>query len=314
MALPTTPRGWYDALSWHVRGLFATEAMKRASFSVRGLWQPAEVEARKGLGRDLAIEIDPALRVDRARGYRVFADAALPRLDEVIAIGRSIVRNASLDVGVANADKKFSRIRLATRDERIALLRAALDRRVLAMAADYLGVFPVISEADYFCSFAVAGAWTKSQLWHCDEDAGDVFKLFIYCDDAAEADGPFELIDADTSARARDAIGYRYAGRRYRVADDVMAREVPASRVTTLLGPAGTAFACDTGRCFHRGSRIVDPAHRRVAATICYVPPAGARIPRRLARENAPLVAFADAFTGSLERAALGVPVARSWI
>ena len=314
MALPTSPRAWLDAVSWHVRGLFASEANRRIGFRAREMWQPAEIEARRGLARDVATEVAPELRVERQAGHLVLPTAALPSLDEVTTIGRGIIREASLAVGESNQDKKFSRYRLATRDERIALLRVGLDRRVLAMVASYLGVIPVISEADFFCSFPVAGPFTKSQLWHCDDDAGDVFKLFIYCDDVAPADGPFELIEPTTSRRVRKAIGYRYAGRRYRVSDAVMERHVPSDQITQIMGRSGTAFVVDTVRCFHRGSRIVEQGHRRVAAMICYCPPNGRTVPRRLAKASAPLVELASSFTNEVERATLGVPLAKKWV
>jgi hypothetical protein len=240
--------------------------------------------------------------------------ASIPALDEVCSIGRSIIREAALSDGEANAQKKFSRIRVASENERVALLRVGLDRRVLAMAAAYLGVLPVISEADYFCSFPVGGPFTKSQLWHCDCDAGDVFKLFIYCDDVTDDDGPFELVEPGPSRHVRDAIGYRYAGRRYRVADDVMDQYVPKSQQKTFTGKSGTAFAVDTVQCFHRGSRIVDKQRRRVMASVCYTPPSGLTVPRRLASSKAPLANFAESFTGSIERAALGIPLAKKWI
>jgi hypothetical protein len=314
MSLPTSPRALLDAVSWHVRGMFATEQNRRIGFRARALWQPAEVEARRGMGRDIAAELTPALHVDRDAGHRVLSPSAMPSLDEVCSIGRSIIKDATPADGTANAEKKFSRIRVASFEERVALLRVGLDRRVLAMAAEYLGVLPVVSEADYFCSFPVDGPFTKSQLWHCDCDAGDVFKLFIYCDDVTDEDGPFEFIGPASSRRVRDAIDYRYAGRRYRVADDMMAAHVPASEITTMVGPAGTAFVVDTVRCFHRGSRITDKRRRRVMASVCYVPPSCLTIPRRLASEKAPLVEFTSAFTGELERAALGLPIATKWL
>lgn len=314
MSLPASPRAWLDAVSWHVRGVFATEHNRRIGFRARELWQPAEVEARRGMGRDVAAELTAELRVDPRAGHLMLMSDAIPPLDEVCSIGRSIIKGASLADGEANAQKRFSRIRVATFEERVALLRIALDRRVLAMATAYLGVLPVLSEADYFCSFPVAGPFTKSQLWHCDCDAGDVFKLFIYCDDVMDDDGPFEFIDPEASHSVRDAIGYRYAGRRYRVADDLMAAHVPSSRINTMVGPAGTAFVVDTARCFHRGSRITDPSRRRVMASVCFCPPSCLTIPRRLASAKAPLVDFASVFTMPVERAALGLPVAKKWI
>jgi hypothetical protein len=312
--LPSSPREWLDAVTWHVRGVFATEGTRRIGFKARELWQPAEIEARKGMGRDLGLELLPDLRVDPAAGHMMLPLGVIPALDEVCAIGRTIIDHATLADGEKTGGKSFFRIRVASYEERVALLKIGLDRRILAMAAAYLGVLPVISEADYFCSFPVAGVFTKSQLWHCDCDSSDVFKLFIYCDDVTADDGPFELIPPEPSRRARDEIGYRYAGRRYRVSDDVMAAHVPADTIRTVTGPRGTAFVVDTVQCFHRGSRITDPERRRVMATICYCPPSCVTIPRRLAASPAPLVEFAETFTSPLERAALGLPVATKWL
>lgn len=313
VAVPTSPKAWLDAVTWHVRGVFATEANRRIAFRARELWQPAEIEARKGLGKDVASQhVD--LRLNREIGHMMLPPSALPALDEVCNIGRAIIANASLADGETTGDKKFFRIRVATYEERVSLLRVALDPRVLAMATAYLGVLPVITEADYFCSFPVAGAFTKSQLWHCDCDSSDVFKLFIYCDDVTEDDGPFELIDPVASHRVREEIGYRYAGRRYRVSDEAMDAHVRPGDIRPMLGARGTAFVVDTVRCFHRGSRITDPSRKRVMATICYTPPAGVTLPRRLTGTNAPLVEFARTFTGDVERAALGVPITTKWL
>lgn len=314
MALGTSPRAWFDAVSWHVRGLFATEENRRFGFAARELWQPAEIEARRGLARELATELAPELRIQRDVGFRVLPAAAIPDVSRICADGIEIVDGSSLEDGAAGAHKKFSRSRLATVEQRLELLRVALDRRLIAMAASYLGTLPVISEADFYCSYPVEPPFTKSQLWHCDDDARDVLKIFIYCDDVAPADGPFELIGPQASRAARHAVGYRFAGRRYRVSDEAMERQVPSSELTSILGTKGTAFVVDTVRCFHRGSRITEPGHRRVVGMICYCPPSGRTLPRRLTHGTAPMGAFADSFAGPIERAVLGMPVSQRWI
>lgn len=314
MTATASARALYDALSWHVRGVFATEELRRIAFSVRDLWQPAEVEARRGIARDLALDAVPSLTVDREVGYRVLAPNALPGLDDVCDIGREIVSAAADADGEHNGNKQFSRFRLAKADQRRALLRVGLDRRLLAMAASYFGVLPVITEADFYCSYATSGPWTKSQLWHCDDDASDVLKLFIYCEDVVPEDGPFQLVERSVSTRVRKAIGYRYAGRRYRVSDETMGRFVPEGNETSLIGQRGTAFVVDTTRCFHRGSRIRDPRHRRVAAMVCYAPPSALTLPRRLSGGRAPLVELASEDSTPLERAVLGMPVATKWV
>jgi hypothetical protein len=228
--------------------------------------------------------------------------------------GSQILEASSLDTGVSSGNKKFSRFRLAQEEQRHALLKVALDRRMLAMAAAYLGTVPVITEADYYCSFPVTPPFTKSQLWHCDDDARDVLKVFVYCADVEPDDGPFELIAPSVSRAARDAVGYRFAGRRYRVSDEAMARHVSPAQITTLTGPKGTGFVVDTVQCFHRGSRITDPKRSRVVGMICYCPPSGRTLPRRLASGRAPMGAFAETFDGELERAVLGMPLTNRWI
>jgi hypothetical protein len=314
MALGTSPRAWFDAVSWHVRGLFATEDNRSIGFAARELWQPAEIEARRGLARELATEVAPELRIDRRAGFLVLPPAAIPDLSEVCAAGQQILQASSLDTGVSSGNKKFSRFRLAQEEQRHALLKVALDRRMLAMAASYLGTVPVITEADYYCSFPVTPPFTKSQLWHCDDDARDVLKIFVYCADVAPEDGPFELIPPAVSRAARAAVGYRFAGRRYRVSDEAMARQVPPEKITTLLGPKGTAFVVDTVQCFHRGSRITQPDRSRIVGMICYCPASGRTLPRRLASGAAPMRSFVENFGGGLERAVLGMPLTERWI
>jgi hypothetical protein len=314
MGLGMSPRAWYAAVSWHVRGLFASEGLRRIGFSARDLWQPAEVEARRGLARDLATEVPSDLVVDPATGHRVLSSTAMPNVDEVCRIGHAIVSESGRDDGESAGQKKFSRFRIAKSDQRRALLAVALDRRLLAMVSSYFGVVPVITEADFYASFAIEGPYAKSQLWHCDDDASAVLKLFVYCDGVTPSDGPFELVRPDESRYVRTSIGYRYAGRRYRVSDEVMQRYVPDERVVSLVGPRGTTFAVDTARCFHRGSRIRDNTRRRIAAMICYAPPNGHMLPRRLVTGKAPLAEFASSFPGKLEQAVLGMPIATKWL
>ncbi len=304
----------FEAAKWHVRGLFATEANRRIGFALRTLWQPAEIEARRGLARQLACELDPELALDHQVGYRRLSQRALPDLSNLCAIGRELVNRARAGNGEANGGKVFSRFHLGERDERTAILRVALDPRMLALASSYLGVLPVIIEADFYYSFFAGGAFTKSQLWHCDDDAGEVLKIFIHCEDVTVDDGPFELVPPGRSAMVRNAVGYRFAGRRYRVSDELMARHVSPSEHVVIDGPRGTTFAVDTVQCFHRGSRITIPDRHRVVAMICYCPPSGATLPRRLAAAPAPLVEFAPMFESPLARAALGVPLASKWL
>jgi hypothetical protein len=309
MTLQTSARRWYDAMSWNVRGVFATEANRRVGFWVRNLLQPREVLARKRMAHDVVAPRE--LQIPDADSYLRLPASSMPDLRAVCDAGRTTAR-ASLDDTNHPGGKGFHRNHLANPDHIAALLRIALDPRMIAMATSYLGLVPILMDADYFLSRPSSPPWSKSQLWHCDDDAPHHLKLFIYCNDVGEQDGPFDLIPALDSYRVRRAVGYRYAGRRYRVSDATMDQHVPRDNQLSILGPAGSAFIIDTVRCFHRGSRIVDPARYRMVAFIHYCPPNAARLPLRLATRGAPFANQIEQYSGELERAVLGCPVAAS--
>jgi hypothetical protein len=257
----------------------------------------------------------PELRIASDPGYLRLPSGSMPDLSHVLEIGHARAAHAAAQVsGATPGGKTFTRYRFTQTDEVLALLKVALDRRLLAMASSYFGVFPVISEADFFCAFPVEGPFKKSQLWHCDHDGEHVLKIFIYCEDVNLRDGPFELVPAPKSAHVRERVDYRYAGRRYRVADDVMAQYAGADEIVSMVGPAGTSFVADTVLCFHRGSRIREPGHRRIAAMVCYVPPSGSKLPLRLASGNAPMINYTEHFSDPVDLAALGVPLTSKWL
>lgn len=299
-------RELYSAVSWHVRGVFAEERLREVGFAARDLAQRREVVARIAMARELLRGSPPAIAIDRANGYVKLGARA--ELDAVATAGSAVAGNA--ESGETPPGKEFFRTRFSTDDELVTLLRAALAPELVAAVTAYLGVVPVIAYADYYCSVPHGPPWNKSQLWHCDDDGARIVKLFVYCEDVGPDNGPFEFVAAGDSARARKAVGYRYAGRRYRVSDAAMDAHVPRDRQLAIEGPRTTGFLIDTTHCFHRGSRIAVKNKRRVAAIVCYCQPSAVKLPLRLAGSRAPLAKYAPRFAGELERAVLGVPVA----
>ena len=312
MTLKSNMRRWIDDVSWQVRGAFATEANRRVGFWARSLCQPAEVLARKRWAKELESELAPALRVPDADGHMRLPASGIPSVREICDAGRSIAQATLHSSMKAPAGKSFHRNRLAEGENLAALLRVALDRRMIAMAATYLGVVPVLADVDFFMSLSSAKPWSKSQLWHCDDDAPRQLKVFVYCDDVDEENGPFEMISAADSHRVRTAIKYRYAGRRYRVSDELMDEHLPRKNQLSIRGPRESSFVVDTARCFHKGSRIVEPGRWRMVAVMLYCTPNGAKLPLRLASRPGPFATLANEHTGDLERAVLGRPIARS--
>lgn len=300
-------RRWFDALSLQVRGVFATERVRRLGFAARALCQPAEMLTRRRRAAELAGEITPDLVLDEDLGFLRLPNVLLPGVDEVCDAGRAI---AATQTGTNSpGGKAFHRNKLAKPHHMRALLRIALDRRMIAVAAKYLGVLPVLGDVDYFMSLPSKPPWSKSQLWHCDDDAPRQLKLFIYCDDVGDDNGPFEMIAAADSRRVRDRIGYRYAGRRYRVSDELMDRHLLRDKQLSIRGPRASAFLVDTTRCFHKGSRIVTPSRWRMVAVIQYCTPNGSRLPLRLASRPGPYASLITNQTDELEAAVLGSPL-----
>jgi hypothetical protein len=305
-----SPKRWrslLDTLAWQVRGVVATETNRRIGFRMRELWQPGEVAARKQLARELSAEVDPRLNIPAEDGYLQLPSGVGPSVESVCEMGRARQRDAQR---ASTDERAFRRNHLVEPEHYATLLSFGLDRRVLAMISHYLGAVPVLVNIDFLFAFTNPPPFKKSQLWHCDRAAEREIKLFVYCDAVDGLDGPLTIIPADDSARARHELGYRHGGKRYRIADGEMDGVVPRDRQIPLLGPAGTVNAVDTIRCFHYGSRIVEPGHHRIVAVFVYVPPSCTLLPRRLASASGPLAHLATSYTDPLARAVLGVPLA----
>ena len=300
-------RGLVDGLGFKFRGIVASEANMRRRFRLRELWQPAEIAARKRLAGELAAEVDPRLVVDPELGYLQLPREATPDVSTVCEIGRE--RQRSSERGSTD-ERAFRRNHLARAEDFDALLKFGLDRRLLAMISHYLGVVPVLANVDFLFAFTKQLPFKKSQLWHCDPAADREVKLFVCCDAVTRDDGPLTVVPASHSRRAREALRYRFGGKRYRIADAEMDRVVPGELQIPLVGGAGTVNAVDTISCFHYGSRIVAPDRHRIVAVFVYCPPSSTNLPRRLASGGGPLAHYAANYADPLARAVLGVPVA----
>ena len=310
MSVQSNMRRLAAGVSWQVRGLFAAESARRLGFWARALCQPAEIRARTHAASELALTLDPALEVSEKNGYLHLPARSMPDVSAICATGRELA-NKLFDASAGPGGKTFHRNQLANQAQRRALLALALDPAMVAMASAYLGVLPVLTDLDYFMSVPSPPPWKKSQLWHCDDDSPRQLKIFVYCDDVNEDNGPFEMIGAGASTSARSALGYRYAGRRYRVTDAEMDEHVPREQQLSVTGGHGSAFVVDTARCFHKGSRIVKTSKYRMVAVALYVTPNGAKLPLRLSHRPGPYANLASHRLSDIDRAVLGLPLAR---
>ena len=315
MALAQQLRHLRESAMWHIRGLGATENLRRVGFAARSLCQPTEIKRRRDAAACLAQRFPDAERVPIEAGYLRLP--ALKGVDfaNVAALGSELADAAMQRASNDPGGKRFHHSRLVRARDMPPILKAALQPRMLAIASAYLGTVPILGDVDYFVSLPSEPPWSQSQLWHCDDDAPRQLKLFVYCDDVGEADGPFELIEAAESAKIRKAVGYRYAGRRYRVSDITMDAVLTPRKRVSIRASAGSAFVVDTARCFHRGSRITERGRRRVVGVALYCTPNGSKLPLRLASRRGPVASRMGEGVlrklSPLQRAVLGDPISR---
>src|SRR4029079_13922739 len=122
----------------------------------------------------------------------------------------------------------------------------ALDERVVAPVAAYLGVVPVLTDVDVWYSAHHPKAPKSSQLWHLDHADTTQIKVWIHVDEIDAPSGPLTVVGAGDSSEIADANDYDF-GDSYRLADDA----VPDDRCVAFEGPAGTVDFLDTRRSCH---------------------------------------------------------------
>lgn len=137
------------------------------------------------------------------------------------------------------------------------------------LASAYLGEEAVLSDITLMKSFPTSRQAKHSQLWHLDADDDRLLLFYVYCRDVDEGAGPFMLIPKSRQIPIRLP---RYL-RKYGYTDsEIQARSKPQSAVS-VVGPAGTVFACDTANTYHCGSRCEEKT--RLALSIRYTTMSG---------------------------------------
>jgi hypothetical protein len=202
-----------------------------------------------------------------------------------------------------------------------ALLRFALNDQLLASAAEYLGVVPMLAGIYALRSTHVPGPPAGSQLFHCDWEAVRQVKVFIHCSPVTEDNGPLTAISATASQRLKRALRYRYGGTGFRVPDERVRPVVADEEIETFAGPTGAVTLIDTSSCFHYGSRITEGSGPRLVVQFQYMTPAAfdlllkyrssrRRARNRTNRSDIDLLVLEGLATGSSSRVREGNPSA----
>jgi hypothetical protein len=231
----------------------------------------SQIERRRQLAADLAPRA--AVSIARDVGFVVSGPDAFSEMSDIVAAARGVVDEVNLDEKKAEANKPFM-VKLMEKDTLSAdspLLRFALRRDIVASAAAYLGVVPILQFANVMFSSHAAADPAKSQLYHCDSDEAEQVKVFILCEEVTADNGPLTFVPAWQSQAVRDRVQYKY---KTRLTDEAVreAAQEPLQE-TMLTGAAGTSAFLDTSRCLHYGSRFRDTSARRLVVMLQYITP-----------------------------------------
>lgn len=255
---------------WHAN----RTPVSRVSKAVLSALHRDELEARRSAARALKIPGAVAARsADLAEnGYAMLGDLLDPALlADLDAASAERMAHATEREGQQVAMHKSFWVRLLDAeavgggfDVDNVFVRFALQPAVVAFVAGYLGELPRLTDVLLTYSRPASAALSYSQLWHRDYDDTHTVKVFVYLTDVLEfGDGPFTFLPGPPS----DRVGFML---RSHQADDAFLARTQPSAVKEMRGPKLTAFACETSRCVHMGSRV-QPGHARLMYTATFV-------------------------------------------
>jgi hypothetical protein len=262
-----------------------------------------QIERRQQLAAELAA--GAAVTIERDQGYVVCGPDMFDDVAEIVRAARAVAQDVDLDAKKAEANKPFM-VKLVEKNVLTLdspLLRFALRRDIVASAAAYLGVVPILQFANVMFSSHAAADPAKSQLYHCDSDEAEQVKVFILCEEVTADNGPLTFVPAWQSQVVRDTVQYKY---KTRLTDGEVreAAQGPLEEVMLAGGPGTMAFL-DTSRCLHYGSRFRDTSARRLLVMLQYITPMAFILPEKF-REGATFRRLAKDPTDEMTAMVLG--------
>ncbi|NOT26971.1 MAG: hypothetical protein HOP16_12800 [Acidobacteria bacterium] len=248
----------------------STDEIRRKYRQERAVEMPDRLERRVALAPELAPRA--AVNVSREDGY-VVVPAGRFEMGAVLAASHAMLATADVAGKQADAHKAF----LISLGEQRAwsldspILQLGLRPEIVAAAASYLGMVPILQYANFMYSSYTGEELLKSQLYHCDSDEAEQIKVFVLCDEVTPATGPLTFLPASQSQVVRDRTGYRYKNR---LTDQEVSDALGGlDSEVTMTGLAGTTAFIDTSRCLHYGSRFQDRSAQRLVVMLQYVTP-----------------------------------------
>ncbi len=254
--------------------VLGTERRRDLYAGLARLRRPAELRRRVQLASSVRPPAEQEL--PRAHGHRTYEPGTLPHVEEVVRDVQQRMADADVDTLGLNKKKQLRTGLLDQTELELdsPLMRFALDPKIIDIVSAYLGMVPILSNADIWCSMYAGSLPSNSQLYHCDWIDRTQVKVFLFCSEVTSASGPLVVLDAATSSRIRARTQYTFGGQGARLQDDEVERLLDNDvRPIEFVGSVGTVGLVDTSRCFHYGSRLQEGAKPRIMAMVQYLTP-----------------------------------------
>ena len=182
-----------------------------------------------------------------------FRDAAIDNLCLVKGIDS---KNINVEVLAMNWNQDMVNLDTQWVSEQELTLEFATSPEILRIAAEYLGVTPVLNYPESWFSFPVEKIEKESaKNWHWDCDGIKWLKVFVYLNDVTMVNGPHAFVSGSHR-------GWKINNKSSRVSEQEIIAAYGEYSIKSFTAPRGTVIFEDT-RGFHKGTPLLS-GHRLV--------------------------------------------------
>ncbi len=261
----------------------------------------------------LATELAEAARftIPDEKGYLILPPGSLPEAQPVIEAGNALVDSIGHDRLLAEFNPRKDTMSRGFLPPDAAELGSpymsfALHDDVVAAAAGYLGVVPILLNIDIWYAYAPPSKKgpINASLWHLDGDDTTQVKVWVHLNDVVPEAGPLTALDASLSEEFAEHTEYD-SSVEYRIPDEKINSFISDDDLVVFDGPRGQIDFCDTSRCFHMGSRAEEGCEVRRVFFAKFVTPYSFKFENDHT-EKAPFRHLATGASSELETLVLG--------
>ncbi len=199
-------------------------------------------------------DMRPAAGLRMEDGYCLDKSLTLPHLHEMVIDAERILAE-NRNPPSKGKDYLIDHLTSGDLSRCPSFLNFATSAPMAAIAANYLGMIPVISVIELWRTEVHSGGDVGSQLFHLDNADDKQVKVFVNLHDIGPTNGPLAFFPISVSRRICDAVNYGKVRGVERLEDDTVYRIASREELVSTMGGRGSVCFLDTVNCLHYGSR-----------------------------------------------------------